>query len=129
LPNGSRYPTADFFAEYIWKSFPSTKRTPHRAGPTSQTPYQILVLTRPRRACAPLRPAIAVVASHGLRRGHGGHLRGSLRRGRPHASSAAPLRCHLVPKKCCPTFLKMLNVDKKIVEETNISGKYWNIFN
>jgi hypothetical protein len=27
------------------KSFPSSRRTPHRAGPTSQTPYQILVLT------------------------------------------------------------------------------------
>jgi hypothetical protein len=30
---------------HLKKSFPSTKRTPHRAGPTSQTPYQILVLT------------------------------------------------------------------------------------
>jgi hypothetical protein len=29
------------------KSFPSTRRTPDRAGPTGQTPYQILVLTPP----------------------------------------------------------------------------------
>jgi hypothetical protein len=27
------------------KTFPSTRRILHRAGPTSQTPYQILVLT------------------------------------------------------------------------------------
>jgi hypothetical protein len=27
------------------KTFPSSRRTPYRAGPTSQTPYQILVLT------------------------------------------------------------------------------------
>jgi hypothetical protein len=31
------------------KILPSTRRTPHRAGPTSQTPYQILVLTDPNK--------------------------------------------------------------------------------
>jgi hypothetical protein len=45
LPNGSRLPTADFSAECILRNLPSTGRISHRVGPTSQTPYQILVLT------------------------------------------------------------------------------------
>jgi hypothetical protein len=45
LSNGSKQPTADLSAECIWRNLPSVRRTPHRAGPTSQTPYQILVLT------------------------------------------------------------------------------------
>jgi hypothetical protein len=35
------------------KSFPFTRRTPDRAGPTGQTPYQILVLTEGGQAFAP----------------------------------------------------------------------------
>jgi hypothetical protein len=45
LRNGSKLLTADSFAEFFWRNLPSSRRTPHRVGPTSQAPYQILVLT------------------------------------------------------------------------------------
>jgi hypothetical protein len=39
LPNGSKLPTADSSAEFIWRNLHSAVRIPHRVGPTRQTPF------------------------------------------------------------------------------------------
>jgi hypothetical protein len=92
----------DFSAECIWRNLPSAGRTPHRAGPTSQTPYQILVLTTASI------PAGLPPTAWAARRRHYRPPRRAPSSGRRHTnralSSTSPCICYSFPSHpfACP---------------------------